>query len=542
MKTLEITPLSSLAKVYEDKIYGKAIKAINTAKNKETDAQLALLGEGEYSFEIITTLAGVKAHRVGLVPVEMPTYESCKSDPNYQRLEPGLYPDPLFPISDSKITLEKGKYTSIWLEIPAQASAKEHALTLNFYQNGKLCASESICVYIYDIELPRQELKFTQWFHNDCIASVHGVEVFSEAHWSLIEKYIALASAHGVNMLLTPVLTPPLDTEVGSERPTVQLVDITKTENGYEFDTTRLERYVKIATGCGIKYFEINHFFTQWGAEHAPKVIAKVNGVEKKIFGWETDATSAEYKEFLCALVPVIIDTLGALGVGKDRLFFHVSDEPSEAHLEQYSKVSDILLPLVSECNQIDALSKIEFYRKGVVKTPVVGTNDLEAFFEDGVKGLWCYYCCAQATEVGNRFIAMPSERNRILGVQMYLYDIVGFLHWGYNFYYTQLSRCQSLDPYKDTQAGGGFPSGDAFSVYPYGDGVIASLRLKVFRDAIDDLRLLSLARERLGAHRVREIVSSLAKMDITFKKYPLDEDFFHTLSYELYEALKNAD
>ncbi len=540
MMDIKVITLSSLAKVYEDKIYGEPIDKISTAKNKEIDIQLALLGTGEYSFEINTTLEGVSAHRVGLVPVEMPTYESCMDDPNYQRLEKGLFPDPLFPITDGKITLEKGKYASMWLQIPPQGRAGEHSLEVKFYQNGALCASASAGVRVYNVELPEKELKFTQWFHNDCIASVHGVEVFSEEHWALIEKYISLASSHGMNMLLTPVLTPPLDTEVGGERPTVQLVDITKTENGYEFDTSRLKRYVNIATGCGIKYFEINHFFTQWGAEHAPKVVAKIDGEEKKIFGWETDALSSEYVEFLGALVPVIIDTLNGLGISKDRIFFHISDEPSEAQLEQYSKVSAILTPLIEGCNQIDALSKIQFYHAGVVKTPVVGTSDLEPFFEDGVKDLWCYYCCAQARDVANRFMAMPSERNRIIGVQMYLHDIVGFLHWGYNFYYTQFSKCKELDPYKETQAGGAFPSGDSFSVYPYGDGVIPSLRLKVFRDALDDIRLLSLAKSRLGGEAVREIVRRLAKMDITFKKYPLDESFFHLLTKELYERLEN--
>ena len=65
----------------------------------------------------------------------------------------------------------------------------------------------------------------------------------------------------------------------------------------------------KIMEACkkaGIKYFEHSHLFTQWGAKHAPKVIATVNGEKKRIFGWDVLAVSDEYKEFLAAFMPAI--------------------------------------------------------------------------------------------------------------------------------------------------------------------------------------------------------------------------------------------
>lgn len=537
---LKITTHSSLAKVYEDQIYGKEIDSVICAKNKDTDFQIALLGKGEYTFEIESDLVGIKANKIGLVKVDFPTAQCCMDDPHYQRYTPGMYPDPVMPLKENKITLEKKKYTSIWLEIPKQEKASESKICVKFYKKGRFKGQACVDVRVCDVELPEQKLKFTQWFHNDCIATVHKVDIFSEEHWALIEKYIALATRHGMNMLLTPVLTPALDTEVGCERPTVQLVKIKKTGDVYEFDTSLLERYVDLARKNGIKYFEISHFFTQWGAKNTPKVIADVDGEEKRIFGWETDATSPEYTAFLRAFVPVIIDTLVKMGIEKKNIYFHISDEPGEADLEHYRSLSSVLLPMIEGCNQIDALSRIDFYNTGAVKTPVVATTDLEPFFEAGVEGLWCYYCCAQGRDVANRFIAMPSERGRIIGTQMYLYNIKGFLQWGYNFYYTRLSKSFELDPYEDTSAGYGFPSGDAFSVYPVDDGAIPSIRQKVFRDAIDDIRLFELAEARLGRAEVEKIIASYAKMDITFKKYPVNEDFFEDVVATIYERLEN--
>ena len=47
-------------------------------------------------------------------------------------------------------------------------------------------------------------------------------------------------------MILTPIFTPPLDTAVGGERRTVQLVGITKTGSEYSFDFTLLERWINL--------------------------------------------------------------------------------------------------------------------------------------------------------------------------------------------------------------------------------------------------------------------------------------------------------
>jgi hypothetical protein len=84
-------------------------------------------------------------------------------------------------------------------------------------------------------------------------------------------------------MILTPVFTPPLDTAVGGERPTFQLVGIEKKKGEYFFDFTNFRKYVEICLKNGVEAFEISHFFTQWGATSAPKIVATVNGKETDV-------------------------------------------------------------------------------------------------------------------------------------------------------------------------------------------------------------------------------------------------------------------
>ena len=78
----------------------------------------------------------------------------------------------------------------------------------------------------------------------------------------------------------------------------MQLVGINRDDGKYSFDFTLLGKWVDMCDRVGIKYFEINHMFTQWGAKNAPKVIATVDGEEKRIFGWDTPSDSEEYISF----------------------------------------------------------------------------------------------------------------------------------------------------------------------------------------------------------------------------------------------------
>ena len=140
-------------------------------------------------------------------------------------------------------------------------------------------------------------------------------------------------------------------------------------------------------------------------------------------------------------------------------------------------------------------------------------------------------YCCGQCKDVPNRFYAMPSSRNRILGVLLYLYRIEGFLHWGYNFYNAQYSL-RPIDPYRVTHAGHAFPSGDPYLVYPGPDGQpLSSIRAEVQADALFDLRALLQLESLAGRAFVEELIFGLSGMRrLTFADYPKEPAFLLNL------------
>ena len=108
------------------------------------------------------------------------------------------------------------------------------------------------------------------------------------------------------------------------------------------------------------------------------------------------------------------------------------------------------------------ALSDVEFLREKWISRPIPTTTALETFMKEPVEQRWVYYCGTWENGVPNRQFGMPSARNRVLGVLLYLYDLDGFLNWGYNFWFTQHSLNWHIDPYQVVDAGRAFCGGGA--------------------------------------------------------------------------------
>ena len=464
----------------------------------------------------------IQIKQIGYVPSLFPAH--LPDDEYYITKIPNLFPDPLYTVIDGEIELSSNQTRSLWVTVkPKGEKVGIYPIVLKVLdEENNLLDKTCFTLEIIDAELPEVDFCNTGWFHGDCIAKLHNVEILSDEYFDIVEKYIKVYVEFGHNMILTPVFTPPLDTAVGGERPTNQLVEVRVVDDKYYFGFENLKKWIVLCKKYGIKIFEISHLFTQWGAYHAPKIMATVDGEYKKIFGWETDALSDEYSEFLHAFLPELICLLKKEKVWKN-CYFHVSDEPNVSHEEQYKAVKEILLQYIDDSKLIDALSDYSFYEKGIVTKPIVSTNNINKFIEHDVKGLWAYYCTGHGTDVSNRYMAMPSYRNRILGYQLYKSDIKGFLHWGFNFWFTQFST-DVINPYVETAAGSAFPSGDPFIVYPldkWGE-VICSLRLYVFNEGMQDLRALRLL-ERLTDRQT--VVNMLNDIE-GFRVYPKSSQY----------------
>ena len=481
----------------------------------------------------------IKLRDVRNVPVERPVTPR-KFDDQYLRTTPGIYPDILTPLRyGGYVIVLREKLRSVWIEIDipkgfcgkgelsfslllARASVGDTG-GKNFDDLPRL-SEDKLTVDVIAADLPEQKTLFTQWFYADCLASYYDVEAWSERHWEIVENYLRVAAERGRNMVYTPILTPALNVVPPYLRNPSQLVKVDLTNGVYSFDFSLLDRWIDILDRVGIKYIEMSHFFHQKPVENSAKVYATVDGEYKLLFGWETLALSDEYIRFLREMLTAMIAHLKARG-DDQRCYYHIADEPSPITLDQYMKEKEAIADILKGYKIMDALSEIDFYESGAVEIPVPVTSHIEPFNATEIKERWTYYACNEVIGYSNVYLSMPSWRTRSLGMQMYKYNIDGFLHWGFNYYNNRASG-DAINPYLDLGGEEWVCAGDTFIVYPDQNGQpLESIRIMTLEEAMQDIRAMQLC-ESLYSHA--EVVAAMEEelgTEITFERCAHSED-----------------
>ena len=527
-----ITPIET--RIFADSVICENYKKTTICANETTAFTLAFKSVDEDCLPISVSAVcpgiDISIYKVGYVPVSHA--KSSFHEVAHEDRGPGMYPDILYPRSANPLILSRDEarlpfyepeetnllnaspdgYQSVLICINENEKTPEAGtytidVSVTSLISGKEIANHTFTLEVTENKLPEIDFMYTNWVHYDCIADVHNVDMFSDKYFEILESYLKIAVKDGMNTLLLPMFTPPLDTFIGGEREKAQLVDIKKEGSEYTFDFTLAERFVDLALNCGIKYFEHAHFFTQWGAEHAPNIYARVNGSEERIFGWETDASGVDYRAFLEAYMPGFIDFAKKMDI-EDKLFFHISDEPTLENSPTYGKAVEVISPLLQGRKSGDALDDPGFYHNGFVKTPIVAIAGADKFYGN-CHDMWLYYTCGYYGEDGfekcsNRLITTKPYRTEILGLHLYRYKASGFLHWGYNYYYDRMSR-GIFDPKADPCGYKQYP-GASYIVYPGMGCALPSLRGKYMSVAINDLRLLKALEEKIGYEKVMDI------------------------------------
>ena len=514
------------------------IKEEKIFKNQKYSFQLLCHFEDGWQIAVKPVIEGdladyITVREVINIPAEIPTYPHC--DPLPKIHEPGLYPDLLRPLKyRGTFRLHPKQSRALWFDIdPKGEITGEHTLKIKLLRVGisskgftptdEVVAEHEIKIDIKDAMIPDQSLIFTQWFYADCLADYYKVDVFSDRHFEICENFARVAVENGRNMLMVPLLTYALDTYGGGERTTTQLIDVYKDGDNYTFDYKNLDRWLDMYKRVGVKYYEISPVFSQWGADNTPKVVATENGEKKTIFGWGTNPLSAEYNTFIRAFLGGFIAHMKERGEDH-KCWYHVSDEPVMDQFEQYKKARDSIYDLVEDYETLDAISHYEFCKMGLSKNPVPKTMVVHEFIDNGVQNLWTYYCGGQCDKVSNCHFAMELARVRCLGMQMYKYDIKGFLHWGYNFYNNQWSY-DRIDPFATSDAESFVASGDAYMVYPAPDGTAwESTRLRALYEGMEDMRVMQLAEALCGKETIVKTIEDICG-EVRFDKCILESD-----------------
>ena len=552
--------LSSLEKVFlDEKPQAKELNEISILKNERLSYQIAYSHIGMpvgdacvYPFNVTINSPlekYIKLRRVGNVPVELSFYQHA-CDNGYLRKGPGLYPDQLCEMEENVIEVIPTLWHSLWVTVDTKGEVPggEYEIELVFehksHLKGKMLrASKTLKVKIVDAMMPKQETMVANWFHTDCLASVYGVKMYSEKHWQIIENFMKCAIENGVNSIYTPIFSIPLDTNPEKKRPACQLVDIRVNNGEYTFGFDKLRRWISIFKKLGGDYLEMSHLFSQWGAKFAPRIVAKVNGKNKEIFGWHTSGTSEEYKRFLQLCLPKLVEVLKEEGV-EDRVYFHISDEPHMNTLKTYQAAKEIVAPALKGFKIMEACSELEVYQSGAVEYPVVEFSFVDTYLKNGITPFGAYFCCStSAGNYCNRFIDMPSYRCRVMGANLFKKNIRCLLHFAFNYYFKREKAGGTstvVNPMFMTDAGNAIQAGNGFVVYPGPDGQpIESIRLSNTYDALQDVRAMKLLENYIGHEEVVKLIEDVSKMELGWNAYPKNAEFLLEMRKRINEKIE---
>ncbi len=263
------------------------------------------------------------------------------------------------------------------------------------------------------------------------------------------------------------------------------------------------------------------------------------------------------------------------------KAIIYVIDEPStEEALAKYKEICErfarlcpgigVISPFYTnkqmgdKMDQVDAMApstilwcpKLCLWDESQSYTPFLDYTPEKSFgerFKDFQKRgdtVWGYVCNAPLTPYAQLFIDTEGLMQRLMMWQHYQRDITGFLYWGttswgyhgndgVNPWDTAYNGVRGCNPGEEANAEP--VCGEGFLMYPGSvigrPGAIGSIRMKILRDALDDIELLALAEKYLGKEWV------MAKVDEatpTLTSYTTPERFVE-IRKEIGDAVEAA-
>ncbi len=184
-----------------------------------------------------------------------------------------------------------------------------------------------------------------------------------------------------------------------------------------------------------------------------------------------------------------------------------------------------------------------EITNKDLDFTPPPFADRMHAFQKRG-DTMWCYVCNDPILPYGVLFTDAPGAYQKAMFWQMFQRDIHGFLYWGTaSWGYHGEFINPWLSPYTGVGDGEGKPVyGEGYLLYPGATirrkGPIPTIRLKIVRDAIDDIELFEYASKFLGREWVLEKVNSVTP---SLTEVTDDYDYIANVRVEIGNALEKA-
>lgn len=529
---------TSLRRVFPNSPAGSAAPlTLLTARNARVSFQACFRNLRTCSIRVRASVHGaeglpLRIRRVGYVPLQ-----ALNTDVPFDELDgichvPGLVPDPLYPEETAHLGPAANGAFWITLTVPADAPPGVMPLAVRLTVEDQFCFPGWAGAKPRSVDLPvrldvrklilqkRRDFPVTHWISADSIWEYYRTEPFSERFWQLADAYVADLTAHGVNVVYSPIFNARHEL---LERPAQLLRVKPLGQDGYDFNFSDVRRWIRMALKNGAEHVEWTHFFTPapTSGKYPQRIFERGEKIGKLLWPPEISATSNTYRQFLVQFLPKFRQVLEEEKV-LDRSLFHCADEPDgDAQMADYRKARALLKELAPWIKVIDAMSDPRFATEKLTDMPVPSIATAPLFTQAGCPA-WTYFCCGPRGRFLQRLHDTPLPKLRMAGWLFYRLAAKGFLHWGHNYWFVFCTSTIS-NPFQDPAVGAwpGLPYGDPFVVYPGENGPIDSIRWEVFADSLQDYALL----QTVDMKRDDPLLAPLK----SYEDFPKSEEWINT-------------
>ena len=419
--------------------------------------------------------------------------------------------------------------TALWVEtlIPEDAKAGDYTVTVRLYEadynsDETLVAEKSLPLRVFDYTMPKsKDFKFhlDLWQHNSNIARKHDVALWSDEHFSVVQKYVDSLAALGQKSITLCVSEMPWggQSSCGNHRfmgnlYEYSIIGIEKEADGsFKYDYSKMQKYIDMCTEAGIsgdieviglvniwlnQDMKVTHLCPEYPEPLRLRYFDKADGCLKYM------RNADEIKDYIKSLEKYFIETKQI-----DRVRI-AADEPSD--IEKYRESISAIRELAPSFRFKCAINHVEFIEEfgeyiddyaPYLKCASVEHDRLMSYRaeKEGKRFLW-YVCCGNSHP--NTFIRSPLEESRLIGLMTSAIRFEGFLRWNYTVW--------PDDPRNEIRYGH-FEAGDTNFVYPaYNGGVLLSLRYKNLQRGITDFELMEAIRREKGDSVADKLISKV--------------------------------
>lgn len=422
---------------------------------------------------------------------------------------PVLMPDVL----DTADRLDMAPRTArpVWvtIDVPTETLPGVYKGEAMIKAKGHAALSWSIDLEVLPAVLPppaQWSFRLDLWQSPSAVAEYHKVRLWSPAHWAVLEPHLRMLADAGQKFVTTHIVQAPWgDDWYVADNTMVEWIRMTN--GAFRYDYTVFDKYVELATRCGIAN-AITCYTLLPTSGHKYRFLDEATGE----YLWQTiPPASDEYKAFW---TPFLKDFAAHL---KQRGWFERTYIGINENALSETRAAITLLKATEPGLKITYAGNYNAEGRAALIGDVddfsyalTGDLDPSAIGERAKQGHTTTFYVWRCPDQPNNFLFSPPAESAWMGWYAAARGYNGFLRWAYDVW--------PADPLHDARYDVDMcDAGDCLMVYP---GVRSSIRFERLREGIADYEKIRILRKLLAQRTDAKAVEGLNRLDKVLKQF----------------------